>query len=91
MANLRTRRQARLELVELKLQVLAEVKNELWLMIQNGNYIISLILGKEKKRDSPRQKSRERHVSCRILHDSICYSPNPEVVYLASSEQSHML
>ena len=52
---------------------------------------MSLILGKEMKWESPRQKSRERHVSCRILHDSICYSPNPEVVFLASSERSHVL
>ncbi len=43
------------------------------------------------KQDSPQSTSGERHVSCRILHDPICYSPNPEVVYLTSSEWSQVL
>ena len=43
------------------------------------------------KQDSPKPTSWERHVSCRILHDPICYALNTEVVYLTSSEQSHVL
>ncbi len=53
--------------------------------------IISLRLAKEIKQDSPWPMSRERHVSCRILCDPICYSPDPNVVYLTSSERSHIL
>ncbi len=52
------------------------------------NEIISLRLAEEMKQDSPQPMSWERHVSCRILRDPICYSPVPEVVYLTSSEQS---
>ncbi len=43
------------------------------------------------KQDSAWLMSWERHVSCRILHDPICYSPNPEVVYLTISEWSRVL
>ena len=53
--------------------------------------IISLRLAEEMKQDSPQPMNRERHVSCKILRDSICYSPDPEVVYLTSSEWSHVL
>jgi hypothetical protein len=53
--------------------------------------IISLRLAEEMKQNSPRPMSQERHVSCRILHDPICYSPNSEVVYLTSSERSRIL
>jgi hypothetical protein len=53
--------------------------------------IMSLRLAEEMKQDSPQPMSQERHVLCRILHDPICYSPNPEVVYLTSSEQSRIL
>ncbi len=52
---------------------------------------LSLRLAEEMKQDSPRPMSRERHVSCRILCDPICYSPDPEVVYLTSSEWSRVL
>ncbi len=35
--------------------------------------------------------SWERCVWCRILHHPLCYVHNTEVVYLASSEQNHIL
>jgi hypothetical protein len=53
--------------------------------------IMSLRLAEEMKQDSPQPMSQERHVSCRILCNLICYSPDPEVVYLTSSERSHVL
>ncbi len=53
--------------------------------------IISLRLAEEMKQDSPRPMSWERHVLCWILHDPICYSPDPKVVYLTSSERSRVL
>jgi hypothetical protein len=45
-------------------------------------------LAEEMKQDSPQPVSQERHVSCRILHDPICYSPNPEVVYLPAQSRA---
>ncbi len=53
--------------------------------------IMSLRLAEEMKQDSPPLMSQERHVLCRILRNPICYSPNPEVVYLTSSERSRLL
>ncbi len=53
--------------------------------------ITSLRLAEEMKQDSPRPMSQERHLSCRILRDPIYYSHDPEVVYLTSSERSHIL
>jgi hypothetical protein len=53
--------------------------------------IISLRLAEEMKQDSPQPMSQERHVLCRILRDPICYSPDPEVVYLTSSERCRIL
>ncbi len=55
------------------------------------NEIMSLRLAEEMKQDSLQPISQERHVSCRIGCNPICYSSNPEVVYLTSSERSRVL
>ncbi len=53
------------------------------------NYEFSFMQAHDLKRLSTNRQGIR--VSCRILHNPICYDHNDEVVFLTCSERSHIL